>query len=283
MPTPLTPGGGLLHVAVVGAGRTPVDPQFTNASILFPGLTLIVDGVERKYVGPPIPITMPVGPLDSGQRDQRWLDLSQCEPRIDPAAKHTIVVKAGKYESPPVTVPADGALDAAWDKATDALAPAPAPHVSVRGTVTGPDGKPAAGYQVSLLPQDKDGGEAISVRCNAKGGYEFLNVPAGPYDLTARPAEGDPKDPAEVTVSEVQVDARQAQVRDLTLEGKFVYSGRVRYADNMAAAGLEVMASGSVARGQDRMDELRHHQCQGRIHDSRPVPGGRLHRPLGHR
>jgi hypothetical protein len=240
VPTLLVPGGGQLHVAVVGTGRTPVDPEFTNASILWP--VLIVDGVERKFTGP-MAIHMPVGPLQSGQRDQRWLQLDGYEPKIDPAASHTIAAKVGKYESAPVTVPADGSLDAAWDKTTAALAPAPAPHISVRGTVTGPDGKPAAGYEVGLV-HDIDY-VRFDTHCDAKGAYEFLNIAAGPYTLnTNPPAQGTPL----VTAGGVQVEAGKTVVR------KFVYSGHVKYADGTPAAGLTVSATGSLPAEKTEWD-----------------------------
>jgi beta-lactamase regulating signal transducer with metallopeptidase domain/HEAT repeat protein/Leucine-rich repeat (LRR) protein len=272
LPVPLTPSGRM-NMAVIATGPTPADPEFTNASILWP--VLVVDGTERKFTGP-MTMAMPVGPLKSGQRDQRWLQLEGYEPKIDPTAKHIVLVKVGKYQSAAslgpvarVVMPAEDTLGAAWDKATAGLTPAPAPHVSIRGTVTGPDGRPAAGYVVSLVG-DIDY-LLCDTHCDAKGAYEFLNVPATTYTLRTNPPGTDQPG---LSLKQVQIPSADKPTleRDLSLEGKFSFSGRVTSPDGKPVAGRDVMANGESHDGTMEWQDSAMTDAHGRYAIRGPFP-----------
>ena len=241
-PMPPTPGLDQAFFALIATGRTPVDSEFTNDTAAFP--VLVVDGVERHltqqtWVGP-------TGPLPSGHRDIRLHGgFAFYKPEVAPG-KHTVVAKVGNYESAPVTVPADDEWGALWDKATPNLPPAPPPHVSVRGTVAGPDGKAAAGYEVNLF----GAADKFSTRCDTAGKYEFLNIPAGEFRLSANPpGKGQPEVAVKKVVIELLGKVKPTLTYDLSMEAKYAFSGRVMTADGKPAAGREVMANGPSPDG----------------------------------
>ena len=117
------------------------------------------------------------------------------------------------------------------------------PRAVLRGTVTGPDGKPAAGYEVSL---SNSSGARFGEQTGDDGTYEFVYVPAGEYQLWANPtANGQPI----VGLKSVRIEADKTLRRDLSLERKFSISGRVTFADGAPAPGREVMTTWRSADG----------------------------------
>jgi beta-lactamase regulating signal transducer with metallopeptidase domain len=117
------------------------------------------------------------------------------------------------------------------------------PRAVLRGTVTGPDGKPAAGYGVSL---SNSSGARFGEQTGDDGTYEFVYVPAGEYQLWANPtANGQPI----VGLKSVRIEADKTLRRDLSLERKFSISGRVTFADGAPAPGREVMTTWRSADG----------------------------------
>ncbi|GAF71756.1 unnamed protein product, partial [marine sediment metagenome] len=193
----------------------------------------IVDGIERKLGG--YKWAGPVRPLRPGQRHQVLLDLTRYKPKIAADIHHMIMARVLKYESAEVTIPAKGDLDLAWDRATAALAPLRGPEVSLRGTVTGWDGKPGAGYWVSLTIPNRAN---FREKCDKDGHYAFVKIPPGEYAVfVPRPdrARG-------LTVKKVVIEAGKARTLDLSIESRFVLSGKVTYADGTPAFGQTVDA-----------------------------------------
>ena len=234
VPLPPASDGTLPYVGLVATGREQVDPAFTNMAAAFPAL--LVDGVERPAVKA-VAWTGPVGPLQPGQRDVRFIDLSNYGLVIAPEKTHRVQARVGRYESSEVTVPATGALGKEWDEKTARLPFLRQPRVTLCGKVIGPAGQPAAGYEVGL---SAPGGGRFRERCDEKGQYDFVNVPAGEYQLNANPpAKGQPI----VNIHKVQIRADTTLVQDLSLEAKFGFSGKVVYEDGAPAAGAEVMAT----------------------------------------
>ena len=234
VPLPLASDGGLRYVGLVATGREKVDPEFTNMAAAFPAL--VVDGVERPLVKA-MAWTGPVGPLQPGRRDVRFIDLSNYGLEITPEKTHRVRARVGRYTSAEVTVPATGALGKEWDEKTARLPFLRQPRVTLCGKVIGSAGQPAAGYEVGL---SAPGGGHFRERCDEKGQYQFVNVPAGEYRLNANlPAKGQPI----VSIEVVRIRADRTLVRDLSLEAKFGFSGKVVYEDGAPAAGAQVMAT----------------------------------------
>lgn len=247
MPLPPAPGEGLRYVGLIATGRNPVDPAFTNFAAAFP--ILIVDGTERRVTS--MTWVGPVGPLQPGQRELRLIDLTRYEPPIDPAAGHKVAARVATYESTPVRISPRDALGRRWDRMTGRLPSVPPPRVVLRGTVTGPSGKPAAGYEVILTSRTSR--TRFRERTGNDGTYAFVNVPGGTYRLSANPpGKGQPA----LNLEAVPVEESRPVVRDLSLERKYRISGKVTYADGTPAVGREVMTTWGSADGAAMFEDF---------------------------
>ena len=243
---PLGPGQKLPYLGLQAVGPTPQDPELMNDMIAF--ANLIVDGVIRApkmmiWVGP-------VGPLKPGRIYTRILDLNNYEPAIEPGLRHRVKARVGKYESGIAVIPADDLLGKAWNRATPMLEPALPPQIVLEGQVIGPDGKPGSGYEVVL----RDGrGKHYKEECSEDGRYQFVNVLAGEYRLFSNPpCKGQPV----LTVEKVRIKTAKTLVRDLSLERKFSFSGKVVYDDGTSAVGLDVMATWKGMDGKAEFDDF---------------------------
>ncbi|MCF7975179.1 MAG: M56 family metallopeptidase [Phycisphaerae bacterium] len=146
VPLPLAPEQSLPVIGIRAVGPAPQDQTVTNMDIAFPRLW--VDGVERQLREQTW--TGPVGPLQPGQVYTRLVHLDRYAPAIEPGKQHTVKAIVKRYESPPVVIPADDTLGRAWDTATPSLAPLPVLTPALAGQVTGLDGKPGIGYEVTM-------------------------------------------------------------------------------------------------------------------------------------
>ena len=111
VPLPLGPGQELPYVGLVATGPDPMDPEFTNMAVAFPAL--VVDDVERRLEA--MVWNGPVAPLRPGQRNQQMIDLALYTPEIAPKPQYRVKARVGKYESAPVTIPAEDPLGRLWD------------------------------------------------------------------------------------------------------------------------------------------------------------------------
>ena len=252
VPLPLAPGQTLPYVGFIATGRDPIDPELTNMAATFP--TLVVDGIERKLEG--TTWAGPVGPLQPRQRHQIILDLGRYKPEIARGVQHKVKARVLKYESAEVMIPAKDDLGIAWDKATPGLEELKPPAPLVRGTVTGWDGKPGAGYELVLSSQDRHYNE----KCTGDGRYELFNVPAGEYQLfTTRPGYG-----RGLTVMKVVVEPGKTVTFDLSLESRFRFSGRVTYNDGGPAAGQTVEGTWKSPDGNSEFNDIARTDAEGR-------------------
>jgi hypothetical protein len=234
------------YLGLQAVGPALQDPELMNDMIAF--ASLIVDGVVRTpkmklWVGP-------VTPLKPGQIYTRILDLNNYEPAIEAGLRHRIKAKVGKYESEISVIPTDDLPGKAWNRATPMLEPALPPQIVLEGQVIGPDGKPGSGYEVVL----RDGlGKHYKEKCSEDGRYQFVNVPTGEYRLFSNPpGKGQPV----LTVEEVRIKTAKTLVRDLSLERKFSFSGKVVYDDGTSAVGLDVMATWEGMDGKVEFDDF---------------------------
>jgi len=254
VPLPLGPGRTRPYVGLVATGPDPANEKFTFSAVSFPDL--VVDGVPTKrtlfvWCGPD-------RPLKPGERWMILLDLDPYRPEIAGNVPHAIIARVLDYESALVTVPADEVLDAAWDKATARLKPLQPPTVSLRGTVTGWDGKPGVRYTVSLSAGN--GRQHYGATCDAQGRYAFIKVPPGEYRLfTTRPGYG-----RGLTVKKVRITAGAITTLDLSVESKFRFSGTVRYTDGTPAVGRDVEASWRSPDGNMEFDDTATADAEGR-------------------
>ncbi len=253
------PGGAPRYLGLRGTGPTPEDPEFDTVAVHCPNL--IVDGVERR-VKEIVGSFLTVGP---GRQAEAIVDLQAYVPPIALDKPHTVKARFRQYESNAVQLPGDGRLARAWDDATPRLAPAPAPPVVLHGQVTGPDGKPGAGYEVWLAADNRNYRE----KCAADGRYTFVNVPPGRYQLgTTPPARGQPA----LTAEGVEVQAGQTVTRDLNMEAKFSFSGKVVWEDGAPAAGVEVMATWPSPDGSAEFSDYSTVGADGRYTVRSPYP-----------
>jgi protocatechuate 3,4-dioxygenase beta subunit len=223
-------GGKLPFLGIRAVGPTPPDAKLTNQSIAFP--TLIVDGVERNLTK--ILWTGPVAPLKSGKVYTRILSLGRYEPAIEPGKKHTVKAIVGKYESASVVIPADNMLSQQWDKATKNLPPVAPPMIVLEGKVIGLDGKAADGYRVSL---SNNSGSVFKESTKKDGAYQFVNIPAGSYNLTCHlKGRGQP----DLEIENVQISQVKKLTIDISMHRKYILSGTVSHENDGAAANIGV-------------------------------------------
>jgi len=240
------PGEKLQYFGLRATGPTPQDSELTNMALHFPDI--IVDGVPRKILARAW--SGPVYPLKPGQQHEEILLLKYYKPEIDLSRKHTVKVIIGKYESAPVEIGFDHSLELAWDEATTTIKSRPPRPPVLEGRVIGPDGKPGIGYRVCLYA---DPGRNQCIEYSDKDGkYDFPNVPTGKYKLTCQPRGN--SEPA-LTFEQFQIEANKTVVQELSLEGKYAFSGKVTYEDGSPAAGVKIV--GRWERGGNVFRDLR--------------------------
>ena len=171
--------------------HTETDPAPLASAVAFP--TLNVDGQDRRPGV--IAWSGPIAPLRVGGYYAYLLDLSRytwitdpkMEKPIEAARTYVIFAKVGDRQSNRIILGYDRGQSEAWDQATPTVVPAAEPRVMLNGTITGPDGTPAAAYGVSLVAGENRLRKKFHEQTNAEGRYEVLNVPAGPYRVTVNP------------------------------------------------------------------------------------------------
>jgi len=251
------PGCPVRYLGVRGTGPTPRDNDFGTLAVHAPAL--VVDGAKRR-------VTETSGsffPLSPGQQAESIVDLAVYEPRIDMGRPHTLKAVFGTYESDIVRLSVKARLAQTWDRATPDLPPVPEPAVALQGTVTGPDGRPAAGYEVALSHAQA----RFREQCDAQGRYRFGNVPPGLYALHANPpGKGQPI----VGIEDVRIETGKTCQRHLSLERKFSISGTVIYADGTPAAGVEVSTTWRAADGHAEFQDFAPVDAQGHYHVGAP-------------
>jgi hypothetical protein len=234
------PGAGLPYLGIRAIGPTPQDPKLTNMAVAFP--EIFADGVKRErqsmtWVGP-------VGPLQPGKICTFILDIaSNFAPAIEPGKAHEVYVKVGKYQSEPITISPGDPLGKTWDDKTLSPVASPPSIPSLRGKVTGPDGEPASGYDVTLfMAPDK----RFKEQCNHEGLYEFFNIPSAKCGLSCSPnAQGRSR----LRVLELQIEKGTTRTLDLDMQSRYSISGCVTNSDGKPAAGKDVRANWKSLEG----------------------------------
>jgi beta-lactamase regulating signal transducer with metallopeptidase domain len=244
---PLAPEQSLPVIGIRAVGPTPQDQTLTNMDIAFPRLW--VDGVERQLREQTW--TGPVGPLQPGQVYTRLVHLDRYTPAIEPGKQHTVKAIVKRYESPPVVIPADDVLGRAWDSATASLAPLAVLTPSLRGQVTGLNGTPGVGYEVTLTQMN---GSRITEQTDSEGHYAMYNVPSGTYMLICNTGGG--KARPELAVESVKIEGNTPQTLDVSLETRHHMAGQVTYEDGRIAQGMDVTLVTQDSTGQSTFDNF---------------------------
>jgi len=237
IPVAMPPGRAMPLVGYIVTGPTPEDKRLTDGVrsldiIRHP--VLIIDGVERK-----VRVIKDVGMTRArpGERYMSIIGLAEYLTEPSPKGSYSVQAKMLEYQSATVTVPADGSLEREWDEMSSTAADRRAAKPLLSGKVTGPDGRPAAGYEVSILGE---GGANFGEKTKADGSYGFVNVPEGPYQLSANPpGTGSPA----VILETVMLEPGKTAIEDLSFEGRYSLNGTITFEDGTAAAGLEVAAT----------------------------------------
>ncbi len=231
---------GMSPLVVVTAVRHREDePAFRTMEMML--CELFVDGkvYRLRGAGGSSP-----GPMHVGEARSVGMSLAAFSVTWDGTKAHTLKVRVLAKDSAEVRADPGTPWAAAWDGGTAALGAVMAERVRLAGKAAGPDGKPAAGYEVMLTGE---GGRRFAGKTNADGTYAFSGVPDGDYELASNPvARGQPQ----VVISGVKISGEQAVKEDLSFEGKFEISGRVIGADGKAAAGRAVDATWTSADGK---------------------------------
>ncbi len=230
----------LQYFGLRAIGPAPQDPKFTNYTLHFPDL--IVDGELRKR--PEGPWSGPVYPLKPGQQHEEILQLQYYKPEIDLSREHTVKAIVGKYESAPVLIGFDRFLELAWDKATATVKSRPPQRPVLKGRVIGPDGKPGVGYRVRLYAGPRR--NQFIEYSDEKGKYDFPNVPTGTYQLTCQPKG---KSEPALEFEQFHIKADETKVEELSLQGKYTFSGNVTYEDGNPATGVKIVGRWEIAEG----------------------------------
>ncbi len=234
------PGKKLQYFGLRAIGPAPQDSELTNMALHFPDI--IVDGVPRKILARSW--SGPVYPLKPGRQHEEILLLNYYKPEIDLSRKHTVKAIVGKYESVPVEIGFDHSLELAWDEATTTIKSRPPRPPVLEGRVIGPDGKPGVGYSVRLYA-DPGGNQCIEYS-DKDGIYDFPNVPTGRYILTCQPRGN--SEPA-LAFEQFQIEANKTVVQELSLEGKYAFSGKVTFEDGSPAAGVKIVGRWEIVGG----------------------------------
>ncbi|MHC4476351.1 MAG: HEAT repeat domain-containing protein, partial [Planctomycetota bacterium] len=259
---PLTPAPGkkpeLLGLRAVGP--KPMDPELTNYALHLP--ELIVDGVSRKITASSW--SGPVYPLRPGQQHEEILRLLGYRPAIDLSREHTVKAIVGKYESASVRIAPDYSLELAWDEATKTLRSRPPLPPALKGKVIGPDGKPAAGYRVCLY---MDSDRQHIEYSDRDGKYHFPGVPLGTYQLVCQPqGTWSPK----LTFEQFLIRGEEPAVQELSLEGKYTFSGSVIYEDGSPAAGVKIVGRWKKQAGKTVFGDVKLTDDNGRYELAAP-------------
>jgi hypothetical protein len=103
----------------------------------------------------------------------------------------------------------------------------------LRGSVIGPDGKPAAGWEMNLAVN----GKTYQVPCDKNGAYQFAGIPAGEYSLSMNPpGTGQP----EASIETMTLHDGKTVVQDFNLAAAFTLSGTVTYRNGAPAVARSV-------------------------------------------
>jgi hypothetical protein len=142
---------------------------------------------------------------------------------LDLLKPHDFRIQVGKYVSGAAHLDlSNQPLGREWDEATTTLAPLPAPAHLLVGVVHNEEGDPAPGWEVRIR---QEGLQPYSERTNEKGEYAFPNIDPGDYSLFCSPlGSGTPSS----EVAHVVVVADQTRTVNLTFEGTYSFSGRVK-------------------------------------------------------
>jgi len=259
---PGAPGAGLPFLGLRAIGPTPQDPDLTNFAVTFPDV--FADGAKRKWRA--VFWNGFVGPLESGRIHTVILDIGgNLAPAIEPGKPHEIYVKVGEYQSEPITISPEDPLGKAWDDNTGSLAISPPPIALLRGKVTGLDGRPASGYEVTLfMPKSQ-----LTELCNEDGLYEFYSIPPGKYGLTCRP---NPQAQSQLHVLELQIEKDTTRTLDLDVESRYSISGRVKTSDGKPAAGKGVWVKWKSPEGNRELNNTAIADSEGRYSSDSPFP-----------
>jgi len=246
VPFEVGPGQKLGYLGIQAIGPSPQDPTLTNMALSFPDF--LVDGILRKvrargWSGP-------VYSLRPGQQHEEILDLNYYEPAIDLRREHTVKAIVGKYESPSVVIGLNEPLGQAWDQATATVKSRVPPPAALEGKVIGPDGNPAADYQIRLLAIDKKNRGKwlwLTEYSSKEGKYDFPNVPPSEYELYCN-ARGATE--PQLTIEQVQIRADKMVVEELSFERRYSFSGKVSDEDGNPMTGITIAARWEVMGGK---------------------------------
>lgn len=225
------PGAKVGSLLVWIVGPNPFDKDFTNFEVAFGAIT--VDGVEHKPDA--LVWTGPVGPYSTGETDVRTYDTAYRLKGVDVSKPHDFSVQVGKYGSAVAKLNLSGRdLAREWDAATGSLGEVPDAKPLLTGTVTGPDGRPATGWEIAL---SRAGGEHEVERIDERGRYAFSRVPPGEYTLGCAPISSGT---LTLDCENFKVGGDSPRTYDITFAGKNAFSGRVTDAGGKPLAGVAV-------------------------------------------
>ncbi len=215
---------------------------------------LVIDGTAIRRTG--MAYEGGNGPLSVGGTLSYPMSWEQSTP--DLTKPHTVAVRianqamggarnrqnAPSQDSAPQPLESGTPLADAWDKATAALAPAPAAQPVLRGSILAPrKPSPRAGqagdmpiFEITLAGKDT----LCMELSDWTGTYDFRNLPPGPGTLTCTPRGQ--KFPL-LTIDNVKLDAKAVPTLDLPLTPTVEISGRVAHADGSPADKISIYAT----------------------------------------
>ena len=222
---------------------------------------LIIDGVATRVRG-----RFGTGNTRArpGERYEDIIRLSEYLKEPSGNAQYRVKAKLLEYESAEVTVPADGRLEEEWDRKSATVAERPAPMPLLTGKVIGPDGKPAAGYEVGIGAR---GNMHFGETAGPDGSYRFVNVPPGVYRVgTNPPGSAVPS----MGISGVEVQEGKQTVQDLNM-GKYTLSGTITFSDGTPGAGIELRATFESEDGRIEFENIATTDAKGRYEFKTPA------------
>jgi hypothetical protein len=204
-PHPLARRARLL---VAARGPVPFDKEFTSLNLYCAPLQ--VDGVARRMANI---IGMGVsGSIASGKYYGFPLDLAQYQPAIDSDRPHLVEYHFGPYAAAPLRFdPLARPLHDAWEAATAGLQDAPAPPISVEGTVRD-TGQAAPVYRVTLTGPAATRQEELT---DAQGRFQFPELPPATYTVHCAPLNAEPYGYSRVAPEAVTIEPGKSSLMTL--------------------------------------------------------------------
>jgi len=224
------------------------DPAPSASDVAF--ATLNVGGEDRRvatmaWTGPDMPLG--VGKQYAYMLDPTrytWHVGSKQSKPIGPLWGQTVFAKVGSERTAPVTLVRSDPPAARWDAVTGTISPEALPKVVLSGVVTGSDGRPGAGYVVSLI---EAGRHIADEATDAKGRYEFVGIRPRACNVVAHPkGKGQP----ELTVRDVTFSREHPRKLDLSLRHAYRIGGRVTDPAGAPVADYTVMSTWPAPDGK---------------------------------